>query len=400
MQVKDVLSIPCPQKSLFNPQPLEMVTTTINTCPRSMMPSKSRKTFFRGGPEIFRQIAEHSHIGIWLLRPDGSNFYVNPAGHRIWGGAKFVTRDQYTEFRAWDAQTGVKLRNEDWAGYKAAITGQPVLDHLLKIQRFDDEFAVILNSAIPVKSPEGKLLWIIILNTDITDLKESEAKREELLRIVSHDLKNPLHAIQMSSHVLEIKFDKLIAEGNTEKIKHYIQMIATSASLCMGLVKDMLNIAKVEKGPFELNRCNCRMEDLLDSIRPIYDPLAAQKGLRLKWKIADNQIVFGDKERINQVISNIVGNAIKFTPGGGEINVTTFDRDGEIMFEISDTGPGIAPEHLKKVFQKNYQVTESPHNTGLGLYIAQTIVHAHGGSIWADSEPGKGSRFFFTLPLK
>ncbi|MFL5785458.1 MAG: ATP-binding protein [Bacteriovoracaceae bacterium] len=363
-------------------------------------PPKLPEDFLPGGREIFRQIAEHSHIGIWLLHANGSNFYGNPAAQRIWGGAKFVGKDQYSEFRAWDAKTGEPLKNEDWAGYKTMITGEPVLDHMLKIQRFDGEFAMILNSAIPVKDTLGNLQMIIILNTDITELKASEAKREELARIVSHDLKNPLHAIQMSASFLHGKIDKLIAEGNIEKIKHYIEMITNSSTLCLGLVKDILNVAGVDKGPFELNRARLPVNELLESLRPIYDPLAAQKGLRLLWNGGVDHAVIADKERVNQVLSNIVGNAIKFTPGGGEIVVSTQKRDDHILFEVCDTGPGIPEEHLKKIFQKSYKVTEGPQGTGLGLYIAQTIVLAHGGSIWADSCPGKGSRFYFTLPTK
>ena len=101
---------------------------------------------------------------------------------------------------------------------------------------------------------------------------------------------------------------------------------------------------------------------------------------------------------MGQVISNIVGNAIKFTPSGGEIRISVTEVIDEVVFEVKDNGPGISYVHLKKIFHKNYQVQDNPSGTGLGLYIAKTIVDAHHGKIWADSVPGKGTAFYFSIP--
>lgn len=348
--------------------------------------------------EIFRSIADHSHVGIFLLDEKGLNFYTNKAGEEIWGHASKVGPDEYDKYVAWNYDTGERVKNEDWAGTKALLTGKPVLDDLLKIQRANGEFRVILNSAIPLKDESGKLIAILIINHDVTELKASEAKREELTRIVSHDLKNPLYAVQMASHVLQTKLDSYMATGNKEKIDHYIEVIKNSAGLCLQLIKDILDREKTEKGTFQIWTTKVQASDLFESFMQIYDPLAEQKGLTLIWNIPPSIEVYCDKERIGQVISNIVGNAIKFTPSGGEVRVSVTEVMEEIVFEIKDNGPGISCEHLKKIFHKNYQVQDNPVGTGLGLYIAQTIVEAHKGKIWADSDAGKGTTFYFTIP--
>ncbi len=349
--------------------------------------------------EIFRSIADHSHVGIFLLDENGKKFYSNKAGEEIWGHATEASPEEYDVYRAWDYETGERLKTEDWAGTKTLLTGKPVLDDLLKIQRANGEYRVILNSAIPLLDETGKLVAILIMNHDVTELKASEAKREELTRIVSHDLKNPLYAVQMASQVLQAKLDQYLETGNKVKIEHYIEVIKNSAGLCLRLIKDILDNDKSEKGTFQIKSAKFHASDLFGSLRPIYEPLAEQKSQTITWIIPEDLEIFCDKERIGQVISNIVGNAIKFTPSGGEIRVSVTEVMEEIVFEIKDNGPGISCEHLKKIFHKDYQVQDNPAGTGLGLYIAQTIVDAHNGKIWADSEAGKGTTFYFTIPL-
>lgn len=348
--------------------------------------------------EIFRSIADHSHVGIFLLDENGKNFYTNKAGEEIWGHTTKAAPEDYDLYKAWNYETGERVLSEDWAGSKAMISGKPVLDDLLKIQRANGEYRVILNSAIPLHDDKGKLIAVVVMNHDVTELKASEAKREELARIVSHDLKNPLYAVQMASQVLQSKLDTYIATGNKEKIEHYIGIIKNSAGFCLGLIKDILDREKIEKGPFQIRSTKILASVLFESLRPIYEPLAEQKGQSIVWIIPPTLEIFCDKERMGQVISNIVGNAIKFTPPGGEIRISATEVIDEVVFEIKDNGPGISCEHLKKIFHKNYQVQDNPAGTGLGLYIAQTIVDAHNGKIWADSDSGKGTTFYFTIP--
>ncbi len=360
----------------------------------------SEKKVFACGDEMFRKIADHSHLGIWILNPEGIVIYFNEAAKRIWAGSVYAGPDDYKEYKAWDQETGKLLASEDWGAWKVLKNDEAVIDQLLKIQRFDGQLGMVLNSAMPIKDENGKLTAILVTNHDVTDLKASEAKREEIVRIVSHDLKNPLHAILMSSQVLQSKVETLVSTGNIQKLNQYVNMILCSATVCMGLVKDILDMAKLEKGSFVIRAENFPATELLDSLRPIYDPLAEYKNITLTWEIPPTLEIYGDRERIAQVISNLVGNALKFTPENGQITVTCKENGNEILFEVNDNGPGIQCEHLKKIFHKNYQIQEKPSSTGLGLYIAEMITSAHSGKIWVESFPGQGSKFFFTLPRK
>jgi signal transduction histidine kinase len=350
------------------------------------------------GEEIFRRIADHSHLGIWILTPEGMVTYINDAAKKIWAGSAYVGPADYQEYKAWDLETGKEFTSKDWGAWKVMMNDETVIDQVVKIQRFDGRMGVILNSAIPLKDESGKLTAILVMNHDITELKESESKREEIVKLVSHDLKNPLHAILMSAEILQTKLDQLVSTGNTQKLHHFIEMIVSSAKVSMGLVKDILEVAKFEQSPFQVKAENFSAGSLLTSIRPIYDPLAEYKNITLKWEIQPFDEIYGDRERILQVMSNIIGNAIKFTLEGGVISVTSTDSENGTTFEICDTGPGIPAEHLQKIFHKNYQVQGRPMSMGLGLYIAQMIIAAHGGKIWVKSHLGKGSHFYFTIP--
>lgn len=356
------------------------------------------KQAFSSGDEIFRQIADHSHVGIWILNPQGMIMYMNEAAKKIWAGSAYVGPADYQEYKAWNPKTGKQLTLQDWGAWKVMMNDESVVDEEIRIQRFNGEMGMILNTAIPLKDENGKLTAILVMNHDVTELKASEAKREEILKIVSHDLKNPLNAILTTAQILQGKLEELVKSGNTKKLHHFMSMIMSSATVCMGLVRDILEVSKFEQRPFDIHSQIFSAGTLLTSLKPLYDPLADAKGITLFWEIMPTQELYGDHDRVIQVLSNILGNAVKFTPQGGTITIKVSLEEKEILFEISDNGPGISSEHLEKIFYKNYQIDGRPISMGLGLYIAQRIVSAHGGKIWAESQLGRGSKFFFTLP--
>ncbi len=350
--------------------------------------------------QVFRSIADHSHVGIWLLDQDGTIVYTNEAAAKIWAVAPQLKKEEYQTYRAWDYETGKRIEIQDWPAMRAMKSGKPVLDHLMRIERFDGDMKFVLISAIPIFSEDGKLTSVLVMNHDVSELKASEAKREELTKILSHDIKNPLHAIKMSTQLLEKKLAEPTGPEKEEKIKHYLSLIVGSVNSALDLVKDILDREKNERGVIKLNYGMISPTDLLNSLRPIYDPLAEEKGLVLEWQITLPEDIYGDKEKICQVISNIVGNAIKFTPPGGQISVMGLSTKDNIVFSIHDTGPGIPQGILSRIFEKDFQGSSQAVGTGLGLYIAQMMVKAHGGAIRASSEPGEGTTLSFTIPRK
>lgn len=220
--------------------------------------------------------------------------------------------------------------------------------------------------------------------------------REEVLAIVSHDLKNPLTVVGLLANQL-----KRLKQFDLNQPSDYAIRIQRAVDKMQTLIEDLLDFAKIQNGTFLIEKLR---ERPIDVISPVFELVSTQlkaKGQNLEVDISPSlPDIACDARRINQVLSNLLGNAIKFTPNGGTIRVTAREATNGITISISDTGPGISPEQLPKIFDRYWQAQGTKHlGTGLGLSIAKGIVEAHGAKIWVESQVGKGSSFFFTLPL-
>src|SRR5690606_36352634 len=167
-----------------------------------------------------------------------------------------------------------------------------------------------------------------------------------------------------------------------------------------GLIFNLLDLAKIEAGRFELRRKIERTAAIVGDTLLIVSPLADTNRGCIKEDVHDVQLM-ADRERLFHVLSNLLGNAIKFTPENGEIVLRARQQGDMVLFSVLDSGRGIAPDQLPHVFDRYWQARRTSHEgTGLGLYIAKGIVEAHGGRIWAESIPGSGAAFHFTLPAE
>jgi len=165
------------------------------------------------------------------------------------------------------------------------------------------------------------------------------------------------------------------------------------------LIADLLNMAKVDAGRLDLQKHPEPSRALIEDALSLLEPLANAKQITIEKELTETPPVNADRDRIFYVLSNIIGNAIKFTPEGGTITVRTERQRGELLIIVVDTGPGIPSEELAHVFDRFRRGHASQGGTGLGLYITHGIVLAHGGSIWAEASAGGGARFCLTLPL-
>jgi signal transduction histidine kinase/PAS domain-containing protein len=229
--------------------------------------------------------------------------------------------------------------------------------------------------------------------------RRASALRDATLAVVSHDLRGPLGAIMMRTSLLRDSARRREPDAELDKALTSIQH---SADRMRRLIQDLLDMSSIESGTFSsvLRRqpVGPLVGDALDALRP----QAAARSLRLELDLpaGDRFTVDVDRDRVIQVLDNLIGNAIKFTGPGGAITVRVEPRGGELWFSVADTGPGIAPDDLPHVFDRFWKVGQTAHlGTGLGLAIAKGLVEAHGGRIWAESAPGVGSRFWFALPL-
>ena len=225
--------------------------------------------------------------------------------------------------------------------------------------------------------------------------RKAVAARDEIMGIVAHDLRNPLGAILMRATLVR-------RDAESEKIRQQAASIEKVTMRMEYLIRSMLDVATIEAGRFSVIPVACEVEDLLHEAMEMFEGIAASGQVRIEQRVeAAGLVIHADRERVLQVLSNLVGNALKFTPPGGQVTLAVERQAGEVRFGVLDTGPGIAREHLARVFERFWrEEAAGKKGTGLGLFIAKGIIDAHGGRIWAESEPGHGARFYFTLPLE
>jgi signal transduction histidine kinase len=222
--------------------------------------------------------------------------------------------------------------------------------------------------------------------------------REDFMAMVSHDLRSLLGGIALSAELLR---DVEHADEPFAKVKRYADSIQRFSARMNRLVGDLMDIASIEAGKLSMVRVRHNASSLVRDSLEAFEPAAAAQGIELASKQEDSAAVVElDHERILQVLTNLVGNALKFTPRGGRITLSIERRGEEVCYSVVDTGCGIAAELLDTMFTRYFQSNAGDRRgLGLGLFIAKSIVDGHGGRIWAESSPGHGCTVRFTLPL-
>ena len=218
--------------------------------------------------------------------------------------------------------------------------------------------------------------------------------REDVVAIVSHDLRNPVSTIAMAAAVLELDISE---QAKAEQIG----VIKRAAAGMNRLIVDLLDVSAIEGGRFVVEPEPIPVAPLLKEVCRMMSAQAGQKGQRLECGVQNElPAVLGDRDRLSQVLSNLIGNAIKFVPSGGRIVVAAQPLEKEVAVTVHDTGPGIPDDDLDRIFDRFWHTRRRRGGgAGLGLAIAKGIVEAHGGRIWVESQLGEGTRFNFTLPL-
>ncbi len=257
------------------------------------------------------------------------------------------------------------------------------------------------NRAAAGKGKNG--LEVLCVGNDISKIKKAEELLKEMDRRkssfvanVSHEFKNPLRTLRES---LGIILDGTMGEVDPGQ-REMLEIGKRNADRLIRLVMNLLDISKIEAGKMKLKMDRINIPELIDEVIASNKADIAKKRLILKKNMPGNiGLMRADRDRLAEVIINLLTNAVKYTPAGGVIAVTLSGNAKEVRFEISDNGPGIAKEDFKKLFDKFERITaEREEGTGLGLSIARDIIELHRGKIWVESEFGKGSKFIFTLP--
>ena len=399
--------------------------------PRPPPRAELRLTALEDSEARFRLLVDAvKEYAIYLLDTDGHVVSWNSGAERIKGyGAEdvlgkhfrmFYTPDavaaRHPEYELEVAQRDGTYQEEGWRVRKdgtqffASVVITPLTDRGGRLvgyakvtrditERVEQEERLRRSAADLEVRVEQRTQELIVVNQKLeaafAESKHAVRMREEILAVVSHDLRNPLAAIHMAAALLLLKSD---GDPNTRKQAETIQR---SASRMEHLLSDLLDMASLQAGRLALERKPEDPVPLVGEVFDLHEPMSREKGLVLRRNVELSGVrVDCDRDRVLQIFGNLIGNAIKLCQSGDVISLGARLVDGAAQFAITDTGPGIPEQELPHLFEPYWSADRHARKgTGLGLYISKGIVEAHGGRLWVESQYGVGSTFYFTIPL-
>jgi PAS domain S-box-containing protein len=291
---------------------------------------------------------------------------------------------------------------------KIELTG-PMRNLEVRRKRKDGSIFNVALAVSPIRSNDEKIVGFLYIAKDITEAKRYEKRLRQLDHMksdfvsnVSHELRTPLTAIKGS---VDNMLDGITGELS-EKQSRYLVRIKSNADRLGRLINELLDLSRIESGKIDIIPANLPMVSLSREVAEILRPVAAEKLISLEVSHnGDEVFAWADRDKITQVLVNLVGNAVKFTPANGTVTITVDQPEQKsVTVSVRDTGPGIPEDEADKVFDKFYQVArvnkEKTKGAGLGLAISKALIQMHGGDLWIESQAGKGSVFSFTVPAR
>lgn len=372
--------------------PVSGAPIAIGAVMRDMRPELRAKQALADSEQLLRNITSAAPTTLWMSDALGAVTYVNQTWID-WTG------------RNYEQHLGTgwlhSVLPEDRKKVAEKLSGNIVVPGLFeaefRLNHVDGTVHWCVLTGQPQYDGSGKFLGYIGSCVDITEQKHIQQQKDDFIGIASHELKTPVTSIKAYTQVLE---KMLLKKGETKEAAMITRMDGQINRLT-SLISDLLDVTKINSGKLQFND---REFDFVPMVQDLIEDLQrTTEKHTLVENHADIGIVFGDKERIGQVIANLITNAIKYSPQADKIVITTSIKDEEVMLCVQDFGIGIAEDKLNKVFEQFYRVSGDMQHTfpglGLGLYISSEIIKREGGKIWVNSIVGKGSTFCFSIPL-
>lgn len=338
----------------------------------------------------FRALIENGYEGFALIKVSGEITYVSPSVKKILG----FTSNEYIKFDRFD-----RLRPEDAEKMKniyATLKPNKIITTTLLFKHKSNKWIWIENiSSNKINDPNIKA--IVVNFRDVTERMEEEKRKDEFISMASHELKTPITVMKMFLDILQNQ----ISIYRDKKAEKYLSTLKGQTNKLRELTADLLDISRIQTGKLTFHQENFLVEKIvkeaLEELRPTMERhmLVYKKGSDMK--------VYIDRFRIFQVLTNLITNAAKYSPNARRIIVTVEKANNQAIVSVKDYGIGINKSQQEKIFEKLYQVTDTKEKTfpglGMGLFISQEIIQRHGGRIWVESKKGKGSTFYFSLPI-
>ena len=346
------------------------------------------------GESRFRLLADSMPQFVWTGMPDGELNYFNQAVSDYSGlpASELNSKGWLMIVHPDEQEANVQLWNE-------AITNGTDFLFEHRFRRKDGEYRWQLSRAKPLRDKEGKIHLWVGTSTDIQDMKEQDQEKNFLIGMAGHEMRNPLSTLRSCVDLLNFE----MADSMDAELRHVVQMMERQVDKLTRMLSDLVDVSTLKKGALELDPSRF---DVADMVRNVVDEMRRNHPRRVfNLHASVNAPVHADKFRINQVLGNLLGNAVKYSPNGMDVDVSCEVQGHDVIITIRDRGLGISKAEQDLIFQRFYRVRKEdngPHieGFGIGLYLVADIVKRHRGRLSVESEEGKGSLFSFTLPLR
>ncbi len=364
--------------------------------------------------KLLQDLMEHVPDVIYFKDKKGRLIMVNQA-HAKGLGLKPEEVQGKTDFDIFPKERAKKMLEDDLYVMK---TGKPIIDKVERATRADGIDNYVSTTKIPRYDEKGNIIGLIGITRDITKrmqleylrqektniekkleaLQELNKMQSEFVSVVSHELRTPLAIVKEAIMLLT---DQIAGSINNQQ-KGILINARDNIECLKNIIDGLLDISKIESGRLKLHYSLVNLNDLLRESADFFKKLAQNKGINLEYLLLKEQVnIFIDAEKINQVISNLISNAIKFTEQSGKVKIEVKILEDEVRIGVIDTGIGIAKQDLPKLFNKFVQVSKvgdtEIKGLGLGLFISKDLIEKHHGKVWVESKLGIGSKFYFTL---
>lgn len=339
----------------------------------------------------FRALYESNIIGVLYTNLEGQVSDANEAFLQMIG---YTKEDLEAGRIRWDRLTPAEYQTESKQALREILSEGAVTPWEKEyIKKDGSQVPVIIGSVLLNKNTNQILTFVL----DITERKKLEQRKDEFISIASHELKTPLTSIKGYVQILE----RIVQQMGDEKLNSYIQKTNTYIDRLNSLIVDLLDVSKIQSGKLSLDVSSFKVQALLDEV--LEGVQQTNSSYNIIQPSHTDTMIQGDKHRLEQVFTNLLTNAIKYSPRNKKIILSVEKLENDIQVSVQDFGIGISKKEQSKVFDRFYRsdsVAKRFSGLGIGLYISYEIVERHGGKMWVESVAGKGSTFFFSLPIK
>ncbi|MGE5222463.1 MAG: ATP-binding protein [Omnitrophica WOR_2 bacterium] len=334
--------------------------------------------------------------GILILAPDHTIERCNPAFARMLDlPVDQIRGSKHEKVISWvQPPNGHTLEQAEADGWP--LTPHATLYVEGDLKRSNGTSLAIGITYASLMSTEGTLVNIIATVRDITHFREAEEIKSTFISVISHELKTPVALIK--GYVSTLRREDAI--WDREIVKDSLAVIEEEADRLTELIENLLDASRLQAGALKMNLADVSLDILSSRIAERFRTQTSQHEILVDFP-PNFPVILGDENRLSQVLSNLISNAIKYSPEGGKIEVTGQTRPQQVIVCVSDQGPGIASQDIPHIFDRFYrssQVSRTTKGAGLGLYLSRAVIEAHGGHIWVDPKPGEGARICFSIP--